>query len=257
MEHQELTDLTSTLHKEVSPEQLDQGLTMSVEAKINDISIVAGKLPEHGSHFDAFGIDWTAKQQQFEVAYKALRSAETLYTTIVAVPVEAIESWQQHREGLYQWRAEATARLSFHAKRSGDAALQKSLDKISEGEGHLDAIQDGHELLELCQNHKESLAVNNLSEARLEEAAMILQKVTEAYPKVSAGAAADKSAKELRDRAFWYCCELERELKEEILPLVFWDDYGKRMEYASQYRREMNKKYKAAKAKESEESLSE
>ncbi len=239
MEHPELTELTPAIQSEISSEQLAKALTMSVEAKMSDLTINANQIEEDGHHFEAFGINWKSRRAAILSSVAALRSAETLYTVSSKESAKAIQVWQEHKDPLYHWRSEAMARLGFYAKKSKDSALIKSLDKISEGEGHLDAIQDVHETVELTEIHFEELAKNNLTIERVAEAKDMLAKVTEAYPKVLAGEKGDKSAKELRDGAFWYLCSLEKELKETELPLVFFDNYARRMEYGSNYSRSL------------------
>lgn len=239
MEHQELESLKPVLESTISEEQLLKGLTMPVEAKINDLIINANQIEEDAESFSKFGLNWEAMKESILTSVFALRSAETLYTVTEQESAEADLIWRENREKLYSWRDEATARLTFHATMTENEALQKSIDKISLGEGHPDAIQDGHETIELVERHREGLRANNLSDERIAEAKEIVALVSDAYPKVAAGAEGDKSAKELRDRAYWYCCSLEKDLKEKMLPLVFFDNYKRRQEYGSNYKRSM------------------
>lgn len=244
MEHPELQTLTPTLKETVSEEILLKGLTMPVEAKINDLLINTNQIKEDETTFSNFGFTPQEIIEEITAAVYALRSAETLYTTATQEGAEAEIKWQNNRGKLYSWRSEATARLTYVAKNRGDKGLLTSLQKISSGEGHPDAIQDGHELLELVDQYIDDLRVNKLTDERVHEAKEIVSIVSEAFPKVSAGAEGDKSAKELRDRAFWYCCKLEKELKEDVLPLVFFDNYARRQEYGSDYFRNLSNKRK-------------
>ncbi len=237
MEHPELIELTPTIKSVITTEQLGKALTMSVEAKMSDLTINANQMEEDASHFEAFGIDWKSRRDLILTSVAALRSAETLFTVSSKESAEAIQIWQDHKDPLYHWRSEAMARLGFYAKKSSNGALLKTLDKISGGDGHLDAIQDVHETIELADAHFDGLAKNNLTAERVAEAKEMLAKVTEVYPKVLAGEKGDNSAKELRDGAFWYLCSLEKELKENELPLVFFDNYTRRREYGSNYKR--------------------
>jgi hypothetical protein len=242
MTHQDLNELTPTLMEAVSPDDLAKSLSMPVEEKINDLTINANQMAEDADHFAAFGIDWEAQQQKIIRAVNALRSAETLYTAAAESSAEAQEIWRNNRDDLYNWRAESMARLNFLARKTGNRDLLASLEKISGGDGHLDAIQDAHETLQLVQTHFDALADNNLTQERITQAEELVAAVSQAYPKVSAGASGDKSAKDLRDRAFWYCCHMEDELKDNLLPLIFFDNYARRQEYGSNYLRELAEK---------------
>ncbi len=239
MEHPELSELTPTIKSVISTEQLTKALTMPVEAKLADLTINANQLEEDAPHFEAFGIDWNSRRDLILTSVAALRSAETLFTVSSKESAEALQVWQDHKDPLYHWRSEAMARLGFYAKLTNDTALRKALDKISDGDGHLDAIQDVHETIELADIHFEGLTQNNLTAERVAEVKEMMVKVTDAYPKVLAGEKGDNSAKELRDGAYWYLCSLEKELKEDELPLVFFDNYNRRMEYGSNYFRSL------------------
>lgn len=246
MEHAELQTLTPKLQETVSEEQLLKGLTMPVEAKINDLLINTNQIKEDERTFSNFGFTPQEIIHEITTSVYALRSAETLYTITSQEGAEADLLWRNNREKLYLWRGEAIARLTYVAKNNEDEGLLKSLNKIGKGEGHPDAIQDGHELLELVDHYMEDLRINKLTDERVSEAKEIVSIVSDAFPKVSAGAESDKSAKELRDRAFWYCCALEKELKEHMLPLVFFDNYARRQEYGSDYFRNLaNKRRKS------------
>jgi len=242
MEHPELIELTPTIKSVITTEQLSKALTMSVEAKMADLTINASQMEEDAPRFEAFGIDWSSRRDAILTAVAALRSAETLYTVSSKESAEALQIWQDHKDPLYHWRSESMARLGYLARMTNNSALLKSLEKISGGDGHLDAIQDVHETLELTDMYFDGLAQNNLTAERVTEAKETLAKVTAAYPKVLAGEKGDTSAKELRDGAYWYLCSLEKELKEAELPMVFFDNYDRRMEYGSNYLRDLGTK---------------
>lgn len=242
MEHPELETLTPLLQSSIEEEDLQKGLTMPVEAKINDLQININQIGDDLDAFTSFGISAEEIVTELSNAVLALRSAETLYTVDEQESAEADIVWRSNKTKLYRWRTESTARLTYIGKEKNDEALLKSLEKIGSGEGHPDAIQDGHELLELTERYLDDLKVYKLTDERVSEAKAVVAAVADAFPRVSAGAEADKSTKELRDRAFWYCCKLERKLKEDILPLVFFDNYKRRQEYGSHYKRELKKR---------------
>lgn len=242
MEHPELEALRPLLHSSIEEAELQKGLTMPVEAKINDLQININQIRDDLNAFTSFGINAEEILSELSNAVLALRSAETLYTVHEQEGAEAEIVWRDNKAKLYLWRTEASARLTYIGKEKGDEALLKSLEKIGSGEGHPDAIQDGHELLELTDRYLDDLKVYKLTDERVSEAKEIVAAVSDAFPKVSAGTESDKSSKELRNRAFWYCCKLERKLKEDILPLVLYDNYKRRQEYGSHYKREMKKK---------------
>lgn len=253
MSHPELEQLTPTITAEITKEQLEQGLTSPVEAKVNDILINVDQIKQDAPHFEKFGIDWQGRADKLETAAKALRSAETLFTTAEKIIAAAVEVWRENRQPLYDWRDESVARLTYLQRTTDNENLRKSLEKISLGEGHPDAIQDGFETVELCEIHFDALTQNHLTRERLDEAKALVSRVSEAYPQVLSREEGDNSAKELRDRAFWYLDKLEKELKEIELPLVFFDNYTRRREYGSHYDRVRHQKNKQAKAAEQAE----
>jgi len=115
--------------------------------------------------------------------------------------------------------------------------LAQRLEEISDGDKHDDAIQDVNDTIELVEKHFDDLAIHDLSYERLIEAKDILSKVTKVYPQVMGDNPSSKRAKEFRDRAFWYLCKLEKELKEIELPQVFNDNHERHKQYESHYKR--------------------
>ncbi len=238
MEHLELTELTPTLLAEITKEQLDKGMSMPVEAKILDLEINCNQITEDSAKFDLFAIPWEFKVEEIRKAITALRSAEILFTAEEKLTVESNEAWTDNRDALYRWRSEAVARLTHHATLTKNESLFASIHKIGDADGHPDAIQDTHEATHLVDIHFDALAPFNLTVERVNEGKAILSICTEAYPHVAQGETKMSPAKDLRDRAFSYLTNLEKQLKEVDLPLVHFDDYARRREYGSHYVRE-------------------
>ncbi len=241
MEHQELHALNETLTTVISDSELENGLTMPVAAKVNDLRIITTQVEEDAHAFEQFGMDWQSIIARFTQAASALESAETLYTVHANESTGADKIWNDYSEKLYSWRDEISARLMYVAHKTDNKGLKKSLYRISQGEGHKDAIQDVHETLELTDIHFDTLSQNSLTHERVAEAKELYEITSVAYPKSLAEKESEKTIKELRDRAFWYCCQLEKELKTVELPLVFFNDYSRRMEYGSHFLRSARK----------------
>ncbi len=237
MAHEELATLQEHFLRDIPEEQLKKKITMPVEAKLKDLMINADQIIADAHHFESSGINWCERHTSILQGVAALRSAEEHYIFATQENAKAEMIWSENRAALYKWRRESMAHLAQLSKHKKDMELAQKLTEISDGDKHDDAIQDVNETTRLVEKHFDELAKQDLTLDRLTEARGIISKITQVFPLVMGEARGNCSARDLRDRAFWYLCNLERELKTVELPHVFRDDHVKRQEYESYYRR--------------------
>ncbi len=237
MAHEELAKLQTKFFTEVPQEQLNKKITMPIEAKLKDLTLNADQIVADAHHFEMSGINWIERHTSILQGVAALKSADEHYTFATQENAKAEMIWSENKDALYKWRRESMARLGYLSKHKNDLELARRLDDISDGDRHQDAIMDVMKTINLAEKHFNELSKHSLTSERLIEAKDILSKIRKVYPQVMGEDQSSHKAKELRDRAFWYLCKLERELKDIELPHVFKNNHAKQREYESHYRR--------------------
>lgn len=233
MAHDVLESLTPTLLSPTYDDQAERSPDMTVRDKVNDLRHKAQVVDNESEHFVNFGFSVEEVKKPLTDAADALESAYILHQSFLSVITDAESVMKEYGPKIEAMRNEILARLTYISKQPGHEDIQKNVATISLNDDISDTIMDLGTCYEVALLKAEPLNERNYSMERIEELGEVFKKVSQAYPVAKAGEGDERDAMLLKNRAFWHAVEQERILREDILPMVFWDDYSWRSRYVS------------------------
>ncbi len=234
MSHEVLQALTDTLNGSTYDDHAEKLPNMGVRHKVSDLRIKAKKIEQDADAFDEVGLVADLFKKQLLDSADALESSHQLFTTMGEMKSVASKVMHEYGDILESLRNEVMGRLNFIANMDGHDDLKPALFKISQGDDKADTIMDLGSCFELAQKKAEALAERNYSAEQIAVLGEIYSKVARAYPQVQVREKESTDALELRNRAFWHAVNVEKELREYVLPMVFWENGDWRMRYRSE-----------------------
>ncbi len=237
MSHEVLQALTDTLNGSTYDDHAEKLPNMGVRHKVSDLRIKAKKVEQDGTHFEKVGLTADEFAQQLLDSADALESSHLLFTTMGDLQSAASKVMHEYGDTLESLRNEVMGRLRFIANMDGHPELKPALFKISQGDDKADTIMDLGSCYELAQRKADALAKRNYSAAQIAELGEIYSKVSKAYPQVQVREKESLDALQLRNRAFWHAVKVEKDLRDYVLPMVFWENGDWRARYRAESRR--------------------
>lgn len=171
-----------------------------------------------------------------------LRYGQTLWTQVYTDKSEAEEQWKEIAIEAFELHDELL-HFSKYAYRN-DSKLMGVVNRIAEGYGNADMVQDLSDLAMLGTNNPEPLEGVHYQMEKLERVYELSDICGVLLGKVNgARADNDKPAKEMRDRAFTHLKQAVDTIR-EAGRFVFWKDEERARQYASAYFRQIRENNK-------------
>ncbi len=192
-------------------------------------------------HFLKRHIDTAILAEKLDLGVSALREAEMIWSEEVQNSSNAKQTWNELQDEAYELNDEAEASLDFILEEN--SAARSQLEAILEGTGHSDMILDLGKLARLCDTHREELnkiAFTDEMISRLDELYITL---TDVYGEVTSDKGDANEARTLRDRAFVYCKDIEKQIK-KAAKLVLRKEPELLKRYRSEYQYKLNMRKK-------------
>ncbi len=186
-------------------------------------------------------IDTAILAEKIDLAVAALRASEIGWSKEVQATTDANDTWKELQDEAYDLRDEAEASLDFILPENSDARGQ--LEAIIVGSGHNDMILDLGKLADLCREHSTPLDEIAFTEEMINRLDELYTTLTDVYGKVSSDKGDQNDARILRDRAFFYCKGIEKQIK-KAAKLVLRKEPELLQRYRSEYQHKLNLKKK-------------
>jgi hypothetical protein len=147
---------------------------------------------------------------------------------------EAEREWKEKSPIAYELRNDLMHELEFAF--NADNSLLSVLDRIKEGNGNADMIQDLMNLSVLGKEHAELLQQTNFESSLLIQAETMADEMSELLARANGSKNEDNKAKVLRDKAYTYLRGIVNEVR-RFGKFVFRKDADHAAKYASAYNR--------------------
>ncbi len=250
MQHNALEKIKPQLFSSISSEDAQHYPNTSIENKVFDNRYYLEHLANDIDHINSFGLDAATIMLEIREACEALESAELLHQSDGDDLEEAERVWAEKKEGIQELLSEAHTRLNYVAHTKSKPEIVSELQKIQEGSGYKDAILDLGAMHLLASHYVEELTALNYGADKIALLHDEFKLLSAIYPKVTAERSLKDDAILLRNRAFWYLDSLEQHLKKALIPMLFWNDSGKRKLYVSPTKKEANRRLRKKKSDE-------
>ncbi|MUP36884.1 hypothetical protein [Labilibaculum euxinus] len=198
-----------------------------------DLSVIADKDREllATSDLDVSLID------DLPIRAGGLRYAQTVWVQVQTDRSDAEEQWKHLSVEAFEMRDELLHFCRYAYRKN--SKLMDVVNRIAEGYGNADMVQDLSDLAMLGTNNPEPLAGLNYPMEKLERASELSDLCGALLAKVNgARVDNDKPAKEMRDRAFTHVKQAVDAIR-EAGRFVFWKDEQRVEQYTSAYFRKL------------------
>lgn len=171
-----------------------------------------------------------------------LRYAQTLWAQVQTDKSDAEEEWKTLSAEAFDLRDELLHYFRYAYRNNAKAIAV--VNRIGEGYGNADMVQDLSDLALLGQENPNPLAAVHFDTSNLDRAGELANSCGLVLARVN-GVKADNSkpAKEMRDRAYTYMKEAVDAIR-EAGRFVFWKDEERAKHYASAYSRQIRENNK-------------
>ncbi len=166
-----------------------------------------------------------------------LKDAQSEWMISFNGKVITLEQWTEASEKAYQLQREFAHVFRFAYRK--DHKLMVQVNRISDGNGHADMIQDLSDYAALGKANPEPLQAVNYDMSKLDLADELSVSTRTLLGKVNGiRTETGKPEKEFRDRAYTYLKQAVDEVR-DFGKFVFWEDEGKLKHYSSEYLRKI------------------
>ncbi len=193
------------------------------------------------AHFKKRNINTITLADKMDLAVAALREAEINWSEAVESKTTATNTWNGLQAEAYDLHDEAIASLEFIVDEDSDEYRQ--IQAIKEGTGNSDMILDLGKLSRLLNAFAlelDAIVFDETMRARVEELYTIL---TDVYGKVTSDKTDANEEREIRDRVYAYCKDLEQQIK-KTAKLVLRKEPELLQRYRSEYQYKLNQRKK-------------
>ena len=164
----------------------------------------------------------------------ACRYAEAAWNKERNEKQAAEREWKEKSPGAYSLRSDLLSELEFAFYE--DHELQSAIDRIRDGNGDADMIQDLMDLSVLGKDHLEKLQETGFDAAMLDQAENMADQMSVLLARANGTKDSNSESKEIRDKAYSYLKELVSEVR-RYGKFVFRKDEEHAAKYASAYHR--------------------
>lgn len=200
------------------------------------------------AHLVARRLDW-ALVEDLPVRAGAFIQAQSLWNAIRFTQEEARREWEKREPYTYEIRNLLVDELGFCFHKRDD--LVARVEKIAEGYGHEDCLQDLNDCAVLGEQNRELLEAAAFDMALLDEAKKLSDEMAALLAQTRANTPESQEALELRNRAYTHLEEAVDEVC-RVGRHVFRDDEKRLRGYFSAYMRRKNRQYRNQQAREQE-----
>ncbi|RUT79703.1 hypothetical protein [Ancylomarina longa] len=169
-----------------------------------------------------------------------LQDCQAAWMTVYNGKEITLEEWKKESEKAYELQAELLHSFRFAFR--NEHKLTTQVNRIAEGSGHADLIQDLKDYASLGKANKEALEAINFDMQKLDLAITMSNSLLSLLGEVNGiRKDAGKLEKELRDRAYTYLKQAVDEIR-DYGKYAFWKEEDKVKLYSSDYSRKIRER---------------
>ena len=205
--------------------------TMPVDTFVQEANGLYSWASEDKTALKKAGIDWPLVED-LVVRADALSYAQALWQKVMYSREEAQEQWNLLSPAGYDLRDVLLHYMQFAFR--GEHGLSTTVDKIAEGRGDADMIQDLTDIEVLARDNLPALTKLGLDPAEVNRAAQMSKELGMLRGEATADKAADSETKLVRDQAYTYLKEAVDTVR-DLGQFVFWRTEERLVGYRSEY----------------------
>ena len=205
--------------------------TMPVDTYVKEANGLYSWASEDKTALTSAGIDWPLVED-LVVRADALSYAQALWQKVMYSREEAQEQWNLLSPAGYDLRDVLLHYMQFAFR--GEHGLSTTVDKIAEGRGDADMIQDLTDVEVLARDNMAALIKLGLDPAEIDRAAQMSKELGMLRGEATADKAADSETKLVRDQAYTHLKEAVDTVR-DLGQFVFWRTEERLVGYRSEY----------------------
>lgn len=215
----------------VMPDEKVKEPNMPVDAFLQEAENLKHWVQDDREKLETAGLNWDLVEQ-LNIRATVLRHAQGIWNRELNSRQEAEQLWKEKSPEAYDLRDRILH--SFHYAYRKMPSLKDQVQRIQDGGGHADMIQDLVNLSYLGNSNSEPLQAIKFDFTQLEKAVDVAEEMADLLAAVNGDRGSTKESKVIRDKGYSYLKEVVDEIR-ECGKYVFWRSPDRLKGYVSTY----------------------